>query len=146
MTLVGLFIGGLIYYRYKTFKSLIISGILQILSNLVFIWVANSDHNIIALTTAIAAENFTGAINNVVVIAYLSSLCNVKYTVTQYALLSSLSNIGRTIMSAPAGYIVDAFGWVNFIWITAIVGIPSLILLYIMKNNFYLSEGANATN
>lgn len=144
MTLVGLFAGGLIYYRLKTFKSLILAGILQILSNLVFLWVANSEHNIFALSVAIAVENFTGAINSVVVIAYLSSLCNLRYTVTQYALLSSLSNVGRTIMSAPAGYIVDSFGWINFIWITAIVGIPSLILLYKMKDNVYLNDKLNA--
>jgi PAT family beta-lactamase induction signal transducer AmpG len=144
MTLLGLFVGGLIYYRYKTFKSLLLAGILQILSNLVFLWVAETQHNIFALSVAIAVENFTSAINTVVVVAYLSSLCNINYTITQYALLSSLSNVGRTIMSAPAGYLVDSFGWMNFIWITAIVGIPALILLFIMKDNIYSIEQKNA--
>ncbi len=135
MTMAGLFVGGLIYYRLKTYKSLMLAAFLQIFSNLIFIWVAESHHNIIALSIAISAENFTGAINTVVVVAYLSSLCNINYTATQYALLSSLSNVGRTIMVAPGGYIVDSLGWVNFIWITALVGIPSIILLYMMKDN-----------
>ena len=143
MTLIGLFAGGVIYYRFKTFKSLLLSGILQILSNLVFIWVATSQHNIIALSIAIAVENFTGAINNVVIIAYLSSLCNIHYTATQYALLSSFANVGRTIMVAPAGYLVSYFGWVNFIFITALVGIPSIILLYKLKNSIEINEQDN---
>lgn len=135
MTMLGLFVGGLIYYKLKTYKSLMFSAIIQILSNLLFIWIAKTDHNLLALSVAISIENFTGAINTVVVVAYLSSLCNINYTATQYALLSSLSNIGRTIMVAPGGYIVSSFGWVNFILCTAIVGIPSIILLYLMKDN-----------
>lgn len=143
MTMLGLFAGGLIYYRLKTFKSLLLAGILQIISNLLFILIAESQHNLIALSIAIAVENFTGSLNTVVVVAYLSSLCNPNYTATQYALLSSLSNVGRTIMSAPAGYIVDAYGWVNFIWITSLVGIPAIILLYMMKDNILKSESDN---
>lgn len=132
MTLVGMFFGGILYYKIGTFKSLMLAAIVQILSNLVFIWVAKEQHNLLALSTAIAIENFTGAINTVVIIAYLSSLCNIAYTATQYALLSSVSSIGRTIMSAPAGYIVDSFGWSNFFWITAVAGVPALLLLFLI--------------
>jgi MFS transporter, PAT family, beta-lactamase induction signal transducer AmpG len=132
MTMAGLFAGGLIYYRLGTFKSLFLAGILQILSNLMFIWIANTDHNLAVLSTVIATENFTGAISNVVIVAYLSSLCNIAYTATQYALLSSLSSVGRTILSAPAGYLVASFGWSQFFWITAIAGIPGIILLCII--------------
>lgn len=132
MTMAGLFVGGLVYYRLGTFKSLFIAGALQILSNLMFIWIANTDHDLVVLSTVIAAENFTGAISNVVIVAYLSSLCNIAYTATQYALLSSLSAVGRTILSAPAGYLVAYFGWVKFFWITAIAGIPGIILLCII--------------
>ncbi len=132
MTLAGLFIGGLIYYRMGTFKSLFLAGVLQILSNLMFIWIANTNHDLVVLSAVIAVENFTGAISNVVIVAYLSSLCNIAYTATQYALLSSLSSMGRTIFSAPAGYLVAYFGWVKFFWITAIAGIPGIVLLCII--------------
>ncbi len=135
MTMFGLFIGGLIYLKLKTFKSLFLAGILQILSNLIFLWVANSSHNVLGLTVAIAIENFTGSINTVVLIAYLSSLCSVKYSATQYALLSSFANVGRTVMSAPAGYIASSVGWNNFIIITALVGIPSLLILFKLRDN-----------
>ncbi|MEK6734819.1 MAG: MFS transporter [Pseudomonadota bacterium] len=145
MTMVGLFVGGIVFYKLKTFKSLLLAGILQIASNLVFLWIAETHHNLLALTTAIAVENFTGSINTVVIIAYLSGLCNINYTATQYALLSSFSNVGRTIMVAPAGYIVHSYGWTMFIWITAIVGIPALILLYILKNNIIKSESSNVS-
>ena len=133
MTLVGMFLGGLVYYRVGTFRSLLFVGILQILSNLLFIWIAETHHNILALSVVISVEKCTSAMSMVVVIAYLSSLCNIAYTATQYALLSSVANIGRTMLAAPAGYIVEAFGWTNFIWITAAVGIPGLILLYMIK-------------
>lgn len=132
MTLAGLFIGGIIYYRLGTFKSLLISGILQISSNLLFIWVANQQHDLVALSITIAIENFTGAIGNVVIIAYLSGLCNIAYAATQYALLSSLANIGRTIIAAPAGYLVAAIGWKQFFIITAFAGIPGIVLLYLI--------------
>ncbi len=142
MTLAGLFVGGLIYYRLGTFKSLLLAGILQMLSNLVFIWVANEQHDLVALSTAIAIENITGAINTVVIIAYLSSLCNIAYTATQYALLSSLSSVGRTMLSAPAGYLVDSFGWVNFFWISAVAGIPAIVLLFMIFNKELKHETA----
>lgn len=132
MTMAGLFVGGVIYYRIGTFKSLFLAGVLQILSNLMFLWVANTNHDLFVLSTVIAVENFTGAISNVVIVAYLSSLCNIAYTATQYALLSSLSSMGRTIFSAPAGYLVSYFGWIKFFWITAIAGIPGIILLCII--------------
>lgn len=134
MTMFGLFVGGVIFYKMSVFKSLFFAGILQMFSNLLFIWVAQEQNNLLALTVAIAIENFTGSINTVIIVAYLSSLCNIAYTATQYALLSSISSIGRTIMAAPAGYIVDSFGWINFFWITTFFGIPGLILLYKIFN------------
>ncbi len=129
MTLAGLAAGGFLYYRMGVFKSLLIAGILQILSNLVFIWIYYAQHDLVVLSAAIAVENFTGAISNVVIVAYLSSLCNIAYTATQYALLSSVSTIGRTVLAAPAGYLVASFGWVKFFVITALAGIPGIILL-----------------
>ena len=140
MTLVGLFIGGIIYLRFKTFKSLLYILILQMLSNLVFLWVAATQHNLVALATAIAIENLTASMSNTIIIAYLSSLCNLYYTATQYALLSSFSNIGRSLMVAPGGYIVDLWGWKVFIILSAVVGLPSLFLLFRLKGNIIDSE------
>lgn len=139
MIMIGLLAGGIIYYKIGTFNSLLLAGILQMSSNLLFIWVAQEQHNIFALTFTIAIENFTGAINNVVIVAYLSSLCNLAYTATQYAMLSSLSTIGRTIISAPAGYLVEHVGWANFFAFTTLAGIPGIVLLIMIfrKKNEY---------
>jgi MFS transporter, PAT family, beta-lactamase induction signal transducer AmpG len=132
MTLAGMFVGGVIYYKIGRFKSLLFTGILQILSNLFFIWVYNSPGDLMVLSTAIAVENLCGSMSLVVIVAYLSSLCNIKYTATQYALLSSVANAGRVFLAAPAGYLVDGFGWVNFFWMTAAAGIPGIILLFMI--------------
>jgi len=144
MTMLGMFLGGIIYYRFRTFKSLFIVGILQILSNLLFIWLAETEHNLLALSIVISIEKCTSAMSMVVMVAYLSSLCNIAYTAAQYALLSSVVNVGRTILVAPAGYIVEYLGWTNFIFITALVGIPGMILLYYLKSSITASEQVNA--
>ena len=82
------------------------------------------------LTFAIIAENFTSAIGTVIFVAYLSGLCrNPLHTATQYALLTALSAFGRTYLSAGAGYVAAATGWVWFFAICAAVSIPSLVLL-----------------
>ena len=86
--------------------------------------------NLSYLSIAISFENLTWALNNVAFVAYLGSLCKFPFTATQYAVLSSFANIGRSFVAASSGYIVHSFGWVNFIIITALLGIPSLILLF----------------
>jgi MFS transporter, PAT family, beta-lactamase induction signal transducer AmpG len=142
MTLFGMFIGGSIYYKFGIFRSLIIATIMQIVTNLFFILVSKFPHNIPILSVVIAAENFAGAISMVVIVAYLSSLCNIQYTAAQYALLSSLANIGRTFIAAPAGFLVNYFGWVNFFWITALVGVPAIFLIKVIfkeRENDFIS-------
>ena len=110
--------------------SLWIGAILQTLSNLVFSWLALVGTNHWALTAAIIAENFTGAIGTVIFVAYLSALCNNPlHTATQYALLTALTAIGRTYLSAGAGYVAEASGWPMFFVISTLTAIPSLFLL-----------------
>jgi PAT family beta-lactamase induction signal transducer AmpG len=87
-------------------------------------------HDIAWLTFAITAENFTSAIGTVIYVAYLSALCrNPLHTATQYALLTALAAVGRTYLSATAGYIAEHTGWVVFFAICAAAAIPSLVLL-----------------
>jgi PAT family beta-lactamase induction signal transducer AmpG len=82
------------------------------------------------LTVAISVENFTSAIGTVMFVAYLSALCrNPLHTATQYALLTALAAVGRTYLSAGAGYLASATGWAWFFVICALAGLPSLILL-----------------
>jgi PAT family beta-lactamase induction signal transducer AmpG len=129
-TLAGGFAGGFVARAYPLSVSLWIGGILQALANLAFSWQAVVGANAAVLAFAITVENFTSAIGTVIFVAYLSALCrNPLHTATQYALLTALAAVGRTYLSAGAGFLVDAFGWVWFFAICAAAAIPSLVLL-----------------
>jgi MFS transporter, PAT family, beta-lactamase induction signal transducer AmpG len=129
-TLVGGFAGGFVARAYPLVTSLWIGGILQAAANLAFSWQAVIGHDLAMLTFAIVVENFTSAIGTVIFVAYLSALCsNPLHTATQYALLTALAAVGRTYLSAGAGFVADAFGWFWFFAICAIAATPSLVLL-----------------
>ncbi|ABD05375.1 Major facilitator superfamily MFS_1 [Rhodopseudomonas palustris HaA2] len=129
-TLIGGFAGGYVARRYSLVTSLWIGAVLQALSNLAFAWLATVGVNQWALALAISVENFTGAIGTVIFVAYLSALCqNPLHTATQYALLTALSAVGRTYLSAGAGYVAQATGWPAFFIISVAVAAPSLVLL-----------------
>jgi len=129
-TLIGGFAGGFMARRYSLAASLWIGAVLQAVSNLAFAWLALVGVNQWALALAISVENFTSAIGTVIFVAYLSALCkNPLHTATQYALLTALAAVGRTYLSAGAGYVAQATGWPMFFAISVIVAIPSLVLL-----------------
>jgi len=129
-SLIGGFAGGYVARALPLATSLWIGGILQALANLAFSWQAVVGRDLAWLTFAITVENFTSAIGTVIFVAYLSALCkNPLHTATQYALLTALTAVGRTFLSATAGYIAVATGWVWFFAICALAGIPGLLLL-----------------
>ena len=129
-TLVGGFAGGFLARAWSLEACLWIGGVLQAISNLAFAWLAFVGHNQWALALAITVENFTGAIGTVIFVAYLSSLCQSPlHTATQYALLTAFAAIGRTYLSAGAGYVAQATGWPAFFVLSVLVAVPSLILL-----------------
>jgi PAT family beta-lactamase induction signal transducer AmpG len=129
-TLIGGFAGGFVARAYSLPASLMIGGLLQAFANLAFSWQAVVGLNAAWLTFAIIAENFTSAIGTVIFVAYLSALCrNPLHTATQYALLTALAAFGRTYLSAGAGFIAGATGWVWFFAICALAGLPALVLL-----------------
>jgi MFS transporter, PAT family, beta-lactamase induction signal transducer AmpG len=130
-TLAGGFAGGFVARAYPLATCLWIGAFLQMASNLTFTWQAWMGLNHWALVVTIVAENFTGAIGTVIFVAYLSSLCQSPlHTATQFALLTALSAVGRTYLSAGAGYLAKETGWALFFVISALVAIPSLILLW----------------
>ncbi|WP_398484572.1 AmpG family muropeptide MFS transporter [Tardiphaga sp.] len=129
-TLIGGFAGGFVARRYSLAASLWIGAVLQAVSNLAFAWLALVGVNQWALALAISVENFTSAIGTVIFVAYLSALCkNPLHTATQYALLTALAAVGRTYLSAGAGYVAQATGWPMFFVISVLVAVPSLVLL-----------------
>jgi PAT family beta-lactamase induction signal transducer AmpG len=140
-TLIGGFAGGFVARRYSLAASLWIGAVLQALSNLAFAWLATVGINQWALAFAISVENFTGAIGTVIFVAYLSALCkNPLHTATQYALLTALAAVGRTYLSAGAGYVAEATGWPAFFIISVAVAVPSLILLAWLQRRGHFAD------
>jgi PAT family beta-lactamase induction signal transducer AmpG len=129
-TLIGGFAGGAVARALPLTASLWAGAVLQMASNLVFSWLALVGINHWALSAAIIAENFTGAIGTVIFVAYLSALCRSPlHTATQYALLTALAAVGRTYLSSGAGYLAEWTGWPLFFVLSALTALPSLVLL-----------------
>jgi PAT family beta-lactamase induction signal transducer AmpG len=129
-TLIGGFAGGAVARALPMTTCLWIGCVLQGVSNLVFTWLALMGVNHWALTAAIIAENFTGAIGTVIFVAYLSALCQSPlHTATQFALLTALAAVGRTYLSSGAGYVAARTGWPWFFVISTVAALPSLALL-----------------
>jgi PAT family beta-lactamase induction signal transducer AmpG len=132
--LIGGFAGGAVARALPLSTSLWIGGILQAVSNLSFAWLALIGPNVPALTAVVIVENFTGAIGTVIFVAYLSALCGVRaHTATQFALLTALAAVGRTTLSSGGGFVAEATGWAWFFVISAMVAIPSLMLLAFLQ-------------
>lgn len=131
-TLLGTLAGGTLVYKIGLVKSLWVCGILQMVSNLMFVMQAMVGYNTELLAVTIGFENFSSGMGNAALVTYLSSLCNISYTATQYALLSSFSAMGRTWLSASSGYLVEQFDWVYFFMFTTFAAIPGLIFLSLL--------------
>ncbi|MBI3709772.1 MAG: AmpG family muropeptide MFS transporter [Proteobacteria bacterium] len=133
-TLAGLAAGGLVVFRLGYYRGLLVCGVLQMLSNLMYVIQAMVGHDNWMLVATIGIENFTGGMGSAAFVAYLSSLCNIAFTATQYALLSSLASVGRTTLSAGGGWLSDHVDWVPFFLITTVAALPGLVMvLWLMK-------------
>ena len=135
-TLVGVALGGVVTYRLGLVRGLMVCGVLQMLSNLMFAIQAMVGYDIPMLMATIAIENVTGGMGSAAFVAYLSSLCNVSYTATQYALLSSLAATARTMLSSSGGWLAESLGWVPFFLLTVLAAVPGLLLLAWLSRRF----------
>jgi MFS transporter, PAT family, beta-lactamase induction signal transducer AmpG len=125
----GALIGGVVTTRFGIRRSLILCGILQSIGNLFFVLQAVGGHHIGYLALCVTAENITGAMAGTALITWLSSLCSPAFTATQYALLSSLALLGRTVVASSGGVLSEKIGWVQFFVLTSLVGLPALLLI-----------------
>jgi len=128
-TLAGGLIGGIMVARFGLLKSLMVCGVLQMASNLMFAVQAMAGYDLALLTVTIGLENLTGGMGTAAFVAYLSSLCNVAYTATQYALLSSLMAFARTVLASSGGWLADHMDWVGFFLLSAVAALPGLVML-----------------
>lgn len=132
-TVAGAFLGGVVTTKYGIRRSLILCGILQSLGNLFFVLQAVGGHRIGYLALCVTAENLTGAMAGTALITYLSSLCSPAFTATQYALLSSLALLGRTVVASSGGVLSEKIGWAQFFLLTSVVALPAIGLIMWIK-------------
>lgn len=128
-TVAGGLIGGALVARLGVMRALLVFGVLQSVGNLFYVVQALAGHNVYALALCVAMENLTAGMAGSALVAYISGLCNVAYTATQYALLSSLTAVGRTMFASASGKLADMVGWVDFFLLTTVATVPSLLLL-----------------
>jgi PAT family beta-lactamase induction signal transducer AmpG len=131
MTLAGAFIGGVLALRLGVMRVLMLGAVLSAGSNLLFAWLGSRGHDLTALIFVISADNLSSGIASAAFIAYLSSLTNVNYSATQYALFSSMMLLLPKFLAGYSGKYVDAFGYVNFFNATALLGVPVLALVWL---------------
>lgn len=131
-TILGVFTGGALTRRYGALRVMFLAGLLHAFTNLLYVEQARLGANTHFLAFSMAVENFTGGVSSAAFVAYLSNLCNVHYTGTQYALLSSLAAFGRTWLSTPAGWVAKHLGWEWFFGLSALLAIPGLMLVVVL--------------
>jgi MFS transporter, PAT family, beta-lactamase induction signal transducer AmpG len=141
-TIVGVSLGGWLYLRLGMFRSLLIFGVCQALTNLLYMWLALVGHKFWLLIFATALDTMAGGMGQAAFVAFLMSLCSASFSATQYALLSAMASLPRVVTGAIAGIVAPAVGWPKFFVITCITAVPGLILLLVLKRPLdELAEG-----
>jgi MFS transporter, PAT family, beta-lactamase induction signal transducer AmpG len=131
--LVGIFVGGIIFTRLGLKRAVLVSLILMAVSNLGFAGLAMIGHSNLAMAAAVGFENFSSGVGGVTVVAYLSALCNLRFTATQFALLSAAASVlGRLVSGTTAGAIIERMGYVNFYLLTTVAALPGILLYLLM--------------
>lgn len=132
--LIGIFVGGVLYSKLGLKRSVVIALVLMGVSNASYAVLASVGHSNIGLGLTQGFENFSSGIGGVVVVAYFSALCDLRFTATQYALISAAASVvGRVITGTTAGAMVEDFGYVNFYIFTTVIAIPGIVLFWWMS-------------
>jgi PAT family beta-lactamase induction signal transducer AmpG len=144
MTLLGAFIGGVLSMRLGVMRILMLGAIFSAITNLLFAWLATRGHDLTALVWVISADNLASGIASAAFIAYLSSLTNVNYSATQYALFSSMMLLAPKWLAGFSGVYVDAHGYEAFFNSTALLGAPVLLLVWLASRILPVAHGTLA--
>ncbi len=141
-TVIFTLLGGLFVIRSGVLKAMFLAGIIMASTNLLFSVLAWSDKSELLFAIAVIFDDIAAAFATVAFVAFISLLVDRAYTATQYALLASIGTAGRTTLASSSGALVDWLNgdWGTFFILTALMVIPSLIILWIMRNKLKLSE------
>jgi len=133
--LIGIFVGGILYAQLGLKRSVLISLILMAVSNFSFALLATTGHSNLGMAGAIGFENFASGIGGVTVVAYFSALTDLRFTASQYALISAAASVvGRFLTGTTAGALIDAMGYFNFYLLTTAAAVPGILLFWWMMH------------
>jgi len=139
--LVGIFVGGLLFERLGLARAVLLALVLMGLSNLSFAALAAAGHSNYGLAAAIGFENFASGYGGVVVVAYLSALCNLRYTAAQFALVSAAASVvGRLLTGTTAGGLIESLGYVQFYLLTTLAALPGVLIFWWMWRRGIVDE------
>jgi MFS transporter, PAT family, beta-lactamase induction signal transducer AmpG len=145
-TIIGVGFGGWIYLRWGMFRSLLVFGVGQALTNLFYMWLALAGRKVWLLALATTLDTMVGGMGQAAFVAFLVSLCSSSFSGTQYALLSALAVVPRVTTGAIAAQVVSAVGWANFFIVTCLTAVPGLILLVILRAPLNALEARDAAD
>jgi PAT family beta-lactamase induction signal transducer AmpG len=131
MTILGGFLGGFLTLRYGVIRILMLGAVMTVVTNLLFIPVANNPGDVPLLYVVIGADNITAGLASAAFIAYLSSLTSLSFTAVQYAIFSSLMTLFPKLLGGYSGAIVDTVGYQNFFLAASMIGIPVFLLVWL---------------
>jgi MFS transporter, PAT family, beta-lactamase induction signal transducer AmpG len=138
--IIGSAVGLLIYRKMSERAGILIALILMAVSNLGFVFLTGQGGNAAALAMVLGFENFAGGVGGVIVMSWLSKLCNMRFTATQFALLAAASAVMRILSGGPSGKLVEAIGYPSFFLTTVAAFAPAFILLAILYQRHLISK------
>lgn len=129
-TIVGALAGGALMAQLRLYRSLMLFGILQAVTNLGFMLVAIAGKSYPLMIAAVAAENLCGGMGTAAFVGLLMAMCDRRFSATQYALLSALSAVGRVFVGPVAGVMATDLGWTHFFFVTFLIALPGVAMLW----------------
>lgn len=142
-TIIGALAGGSLMARMGLYRSLMLFGLLQAVSNLGYWLIAVSPRSLPMMAAAVGFENLCGGLGTAAFVALLMALCRQQFSATQFALLSALSAVGRTYLAGPlTPVLVEGMGWAGFFLLTVLIAVPGLVLLYLRRGDINALDSA----
>ncbi|MFW5825584.1 MAG: AmpG family muropeptide MFS transporter, partial [Marinobacter sp.] len=139
MTIAGSMAGGVMVVRYGVRRILVLGAVMTAATNLLFVWLAQMPPDIVSLALVVSADNLSGGIANVALIAWLSGMTSASFTATQYALFSSLMTLPGKFLGGFSGIVVEDFGYAQFFLLAGLMGVPAILLaLYMLRKGHLL--------
>ncbi len=131
-TIIGTLLGGILIAKVKFRINLLLSEFLAAFTNLQFLIFLKIQKNLVVLGTINFIESLSYGLTNITLITYMSSFCNKKFTATYFAILVSISQLSRSLISPTSGVVAETFGWQNFFIVSTLLSVPSILCIYLL--------------